>query len=161
MIIRELQEYLQNLIPERKISQTEIANVLNMTRSNISLRIKNNSEVTVSELQKIEQHYGVSLYPNNQSIILQPSYNLGLQYDFENWGKRLLKLQIGANILDDKKFAQILGISMKRLDDLIRKNKFPTGEEILAIKTNFSKTSLDWLLFGIGESSSNDYEDEI
>ena len=73
---------------------------------------------------------------------------IGVQYELDNWGKRLLKLQVSANILDDKVFAQMLGISVRRLDDLIRKNKYPTGEEILAIKTNFSKTNIDWLLFG-------------
>lgn len=148
MIFRELQENLQNLIPERRISQTELANVLNMTRANISLRVKNNSEVTVSELEKIEKHFGISLYKNALNIVLTPKYNLGVQYDLDNWGKRLLKLQVAANILDDRVFAKMLGISVKRLDDLVRKNKYPTGEEILAIKVNFSNTDINWLLFG-------------
>jgi len=150
MIFRELQENLQNIMPGKKISQTDIANILNMTRANISLRVKNKSEVTVSELQKIEKFYGVKLYQSPVNIILSPKYNLGVQYDFDNWGKRLLKLQVSANILDDKVFAKMLGISTRRLDDLVRKNKYPTGEELLAIKTNFSETSIDWLLFGFG-----------
>lgn len=144
----DIQRSLQNLIPDRKISQSEIAQVLNMTRANISLRMKNKSEITVSELQKLEQHYGVSLYKSAVGENLKPDYDIGVQYELDNWGKRLLKLQISANILDDKVFAQMLGISVRRLDDLIRKNKYPTGEEILAIKTNFSKTNIDWLLFG-------------
>ena len=138
----DIQRSLQNLITDRKISQSEIAQVLNMTRANISLRMKNKSEITVSELQKLERHYGVSLYKSTVGENLKP------QYELDNWGKRLLKLQVSANILDDKVFAQMLGISVRRLDDLIRKNKYPTGEEILAIKTNFSKTNIDWLLFG-------------
>ena len=121
MIFRELQANLQNLIPDRKISQTDIANVLNMTRANISLRVKNKSEVTVSELQKLERHFGVSLYKSPLPITLTPKYNLGIQYDMDNWGKRLLKLQVA-------------------------------GQEILAIKTNFSDTNIDWLLFGEQES---------
>ncbi len=148
MNFRELLADLQKLIPERKISQTDIANILNMTRANISLRIKNESEVTVSELQKIENFYGVVLYKNPQNVILTPKYNLGVQYNLDNWGKRLLKLQVAANILDDRVFAKMLGISVKRLDDLVRKNKYPNGNEILAIKTNFSDTDIDWLLFG-------------
>lgn len=148
MNFRELLADLQKLIPERKISQTDIANILNMTRANISLRIKNESEVTVSELQKIENFYGVVLYKNPQNVILTPKYNLGVQYNLDNWGKRLLKLQVAANILDDRIFAKMLGISVKRLDDLVRKNKYPNGNEILAIKTNFSDTDIDWLLFG-------------
>ena len=155
MNFRELLADLQKLIPERKISQTDIANILNMTRANISLRIKNESEVTVSELQKIENFYGVVLYKNPQNVILTPKYKLGVQYNLDNWGKRLLKLQVGANMLDDRDFAKLLGINTKRLDDLIRHNKYPTGEEILAIKTNFANTSIDWLLFGTG-SQNND-----
>ena len=148
MNFKELQANLQNLIPERKISQTDIANILDMTRANISLRIKNRSEVTVSELQKIENYYHIQLYKNPLNIALKPKFNLGVQYSLDNWGKRLLKLQVAANILDDKVFAKMLGISVKRLDDLVRKNKYPTGNEILAIKTNFSDTDIDWLLFG-------------
>lgn len=144
----DVQRSLQNLITNRRISQSEIAQVLNMTRANISLRMKNKSEITVSELQKLEQHYGISLYKGNVWENLKPNYDIGVQYGLDNWGKRLLKLQISANILDDKVFAKMLGISERRLDDLIRKNKYPTGEEILAIKTNFSKTNVDWLLFG-------------
>ncbi len=144
----DIQRSLQNLITNRKISQSEIAQVLNMTRANISLRMKNKSEITVSELQKLERHYGVSLYKSTVGENLKPDYDIGVQYELDNWGKRLLKLQVSANILDDKVFAQMLGISVRRLDDLIRKNKYPTGEEILAIKTNFSKTNIDWLLFG-------------
>ena len=144
----DIQRSLQNLITDRKISQSEIAQVLNMTRANISLRMKNKSEITVSELQKLERHYGVSLYKSTVGENLTPDYDIGVQYELDNWGKRLLKLQVSANILDDKVFAQMLGISVRRLDDLIRKNKYPTGEEILAIKTNFSKTNIDWLLFG-------------
>ena len=144
----DIQRSLQNLITNREISQSAIAQVLNMTRANISLRMKNKSEITVSELQKLERHYGVSLYKSTVGENLKPDYDIGVQYELDNWGKRLLKLQVSANILDDKVFAQMLGISVRRLDDLIRKNKYPTGEEILAIKTNFSKTNIDWLLFG-------------
>ncbi len=153
MIFRELQARLQNLIPDKKISQTDIANVLNMTRANISLRVKNNSEVTVSELQKLEQHFGVSLYKSSLNVVLTPKYKLSVQYELDNWGKRLLKLQVAANILDDKVFAKMLGISVKRLDALVRKNKYPTGEEILAIKTHFADTNIDWLLFGDPEEA--------
>ena len=148
MNFKELQANLQNLIPDKKISQTDIANILNMTRANISLRIKNRSAVTVSERQKNENFYGVTLYRNNHNIVLMPKYDIGVQYNLDNWGKRLLKLQVAANILDDRVFAKMLGISAKRLDDLVRKNKYPTGNEILAIKTNFSDTNIDWLLFG-------------
>ena len=57
-------------------------------------------------------------------------------------------LQVASKMLDSSDFAKFLDISENRLDDFIRKNKYPTGEEILKIKSKFSKTNLDWLLFG-------------
>ena len=74
--------------------------------------------------------------------------NLGIQYDFDQWGKRMLMLQVASKILDSKEFAKFLDISEKRLNEFVMKNKYPNGEELLKIKTRFSKTNFDWLLFG-------------
>jgi len=144
----ELQETLQNLT-NQKIFLSQFAKILNCGKANISNRAKNGSEVTVSELQKIENHFGVSLYKTaQQEPTLTPDVNIGLQFDLDRWGKRLLMLQVASKMLDSKDFARFLNISERRLDEFIMKNKYPTGEEILKIKTKFSKTNLDWLLFG-------------
>lgn len=145
----ELQDTLQNLTKQR-IFLTDFAKILNCGKANISNRAKNGSEVTVSELQKIENHFGVSLYKSNndKEPVLIPDVNIGVQFDFDQWGKRLLMLQVASKMLDSSDFAKFLDISENRLDDFIRKNKYPTGEEILKIKSKFSKTNLDWLLFG-------------
>ena len=43
------------------INQSMLAEILGITRQTVSNRIKNNSQVTVSELAKVEQAYNVSL----------------------------------------------------------------------------------------------------
>ena len=60
MNISELQTLLITLT-KRNISQTNIAEAFGTSRSNISLRIKNKSEVTPEELKKVEKVYNVSL----------------------------------------------------------------------------------------------------
>lgn len=60
MNISELQTLLITLT-KRNISQTDIAKAFGTTRSNISLRMKNKSEVSSEELKKVEQYYGISL----------------------------------------------------------------------------------------------------
>lgn len=145
----ELQDTLQN-ITKQKIFLSDFAKILNCGKANISNRAKKESEVTVSELQKIENYFGVSLYKQSctKEPVLTPDVNIGVQFDIEQWGKRLLMLQIASKMIDSSDFAKFINISEKRLDDFIRNNKYPTGEEILKIKSKFSKTSLDWLLFG-------------
>ena len=123
----ELQDTLQNLT-NQKIFLADFAKILDCGKANISKRAKNNSEITVSELL--------------------PDFNLGIQYDFDQWGKRMLMLQVASKILDSKEFAKFLDISEKRLNEFVMKNKYPNGEELLKIKTRFSKTNFDWLLFG-------------
>lgn len=149
MNFTELQTSLQNLT-NKKIFLADFAKILNCGKANISNRAKNKSEVTVSELQKIEKHYNVSLYNTNQNPepVLEPDFDLCVECELSQWGKRLLMLQIASKMFDSKDFAKFLDISENRIDDFIRKNKFPNCEELLKIKTRFSKTSLDWLLFG-------------
>ncbi len=58
----ELQEKLQQL-KGKKISQSKIGEVIGTTRQNIGSKFNNpKSEVSVSELQKVESFYNVSLY---------------------------------------------------------------------------------------------------
>lgn len=58
----ELQEKLQELTGQ-KISQSKIGEIIGTTRQNIGSKFNNpKSEVSVSELQKLESFYKVSLY---------------------------------------------------------------------------------------------------
>ena len=104
----ELQDTLQNLT-NQKIFLADFAKILDCGKANISKRAKNNSEITVSELQKIEKYYGVSIYKPElaKEPELLPDFNLGIQYDFDQWGKRMLMLQVASKILDSKELSLI------------------------------------------------------
>ena len=59
------------------INQSMLAEILGITRQTVSNRIKNNSQVTVSELAKVEQAYNVSLLNegfDNSEIVEIDSY---------------------------------------------------------------------------------------
>jgi len=46
----------------RNFTQSDLARGLDITRQSVSNRIRNNSEVTISELQKIEEYIGIKLF---------------------------------------------------------------------------------------------------
>lgn len=58
LTIKEIHEILQKT-SKVKISQADIATALGTTRSNISLRIKNNSEANYQEIKKIEEFFDI------------------------------------------------------------------------------------------------------
>lgn len=64
LYLKDLQTKLIELT-KRNISQTDIANALNVTRSNISLRIKNDSPLNTEEIKKIEEYFNVTLLAYN------------------------------------------------------------------------------------------------
>lgn len=55
---------LLRLLTNRNISQAEVGEALNTTRSNISLRCKNKSLITTEELIKINKHFNVNIKEN-------------------------------------------------------------------------------------------------
>ena len=59
LTIKEIHQILQDT-SKVKISQADIANALGTTRSNISLRIKNDSEATYQEIKKIEDFFSIT-----------------------------------------------------------------------------------------------------
>ena len=63
--IIEVQTSLQKLT-NRKITYTDIGNIIGTGRANISLRAKNNSQLTSKELNLLEAAYNVSLSGNKQ-----------------------------------------------------------------------------------------------
>ena len=67
MNLSDVQTNLQKLI-NMTVSQSEIAKALNVGRANISLRIKNNSQVTQTEIKKIEKYFKVDLTGNKQIL---------------------------------------------------------------------------------------------
>ena len=57
--IKELQDELQKLT-NKKITQVDFANALGTTKANISLRMKNNSEATLTETKKIIEYLNIN-----------------------------------------------------------------------------------------------------
>lgn len=74
MNIIELQTVLITLT-KRNISQTNIAEAFGTSRSNISLRMKNKSEVTPEELKKVELFFNVSISNDEKLNIINNSLN--------------------------------------------------------------------------------------
>ena len=65
---------LLNLLTKKTsnyINQSHLAEALGVTRQTISNRIKNESQVTVSELRKIEEFFNINIFSNieNEDII--------------------------------------------------------------------------------------------
>lgn len=65
--ILEIQDTIQNLT-NAKISQSDIAKVLGTGRSNISLRVKNESQVTYEEIKKLENAYNINLSEKSKDV---------------------------------------------------------------------------------------------
>lgn len=60
MNMTELQATLQDLT-KAKITQEQIGNALGITRSTVNTRMKNNSQLKLEEIPKIEKFFGVTL----------------------------------------------------------------------------------------------------
>lgn len=141
----ELQEDLQNLIPNFKITQMSIANVLNLSRQTMSKRVKLNTEVSVSELQKIENYFGVSLYKSGNNSGERQN-DTSIPDKVQKFGQRLTEIQDKNEYLDID-MAKLLNISREQYNDIVNGNKTPDFNTLNRIKQCF-KISIDWLLYG-------------
>ena len=112
MYLHELLEQLKNdtkLNNDKKLTLTKLAEILNVTKSTISKRVAKDSEVTVSELQKIEKALGVSLFTdeNNGKFSKIERYNAcgscGPGYDITQ-----IEPEIGYLMLDNNLIYKIL-----------------------------------------------------
>lgn len=145
MNFTELQEDLQNLIPNHKITQMSIANVLNLSRQAMSKRVKIGTEVTISELQAIERYFGVKLYKTD-AYSLERQNDTSVDEKSSQFGKRLSELQAKHNFLD-REMAQLLKISENDYLKLVVGKIQPDLNILNRIKQNF-KVSIDYLLYG-------------
>lgn len=64
MVKQMLLEELLTIISKKSgnINQSMLADALGITRQTVSNRIKNNSQVTVAELKKIEEHFNIKIF---------------------------------------------------------------------------------------------------
>lgn len=145
MNFTELQADLQNLIG-KSISQAKIGDILSTTRSNINQKFNNpKSEVTVSELQKIENYFGVHIY-KPQIFTYERQNDTTVDEKSSQFGKRLVELQAKHNFLD-REMAKLLDITERTYLALVVGKKQPDLGILNRIKQNF-KVSIDYLLYG-------------
>lgn len=153
MNILELQQDLQNFTGE-KISQTDLGIAMgNLKRQTVNTRIKNNSEVTVTELINAQAYYDAKLYVRTDNEDIQITENSGerqndttIPQKAERFGHRLAELQDKHEYLD-KDMARLLRISEEEYIDLKCGDVEPDYKTLIRLKQLF-KISIDWLLFG-------------
>ena len=153
MNILELQEDLQNFIG-RKITQTELGTAMgNLKRQTVNTRIKNNSEVTVSELLNAQEYLNANIYMRSDDNSLRHVLNSGERQNdttvdekSSQFGKRLSELQAQHNFLD-REMALLLKISENEYLKLLVGKRQPDLQVLNRIKQNF-KVSVDYLLYG-------------
>ena len=149
MDIIELQTRLQNLINEN-ISQTELGVAMgDLKRQTVHTRIKNGSEVTVTELLNAQKYFGKNLVvftdeatPNT----FERQNDTSVYEKSTQFGKRLFEIQSKHNFLD-REMATLLKISEKDYMKLKLGKIEPTFDVLLELKRNF-KVNIDWLMFG-------------
>lgn len=145
MNFSELLDTLQKLKSGYKINQMSIANILGLSRQTMSKRFQMGTEVTVSELQEIENFYNVSLY-KNQTNTFDRQNDETVYEKSSQFGKRLFEIQSKHNFLD-REMATLLKISEKDYLKLKLGKIEPTFDVLLELKRNF-KVNIDWLVFG-------------
>ncbi|MBS4760966.1 MAG: hypothetical protein KHX03_09745 [Clostridium sp.] len=146
MNFNELLDTLQKLKSGYKINQMSIANVLGLSRQTMSKRFQIGTEVTVSELQELENFYGVSLYKESTHNTFERQNDITVNEKSSQFGKRLSLIQEKHNFLD-REMAKLLKISEDEYIDLVCGDKEPDLQILNCIKQNF-KVSIDYLLYG-------------
>ena len=142
--ITELHNLTQEAIG-KKIFLADFARIWNVGRANVSDRAKRNSPVTVSELQKVEAEFGVSLYKSGAYDGSRQN-DTSLEEKIKNFGKRVSELQAQHNFLD-REMATLIKISEKDYLKLVTGKNLPNLDILMNIKRNFN-VSIDYLLWG-------------
>lgn len=144
MKFQELQNLLENKA-QKRVSGSLLADVLGSSRQNINQKINNGSPVTVSELQKVEAEFGVSLYKSGAYDGSRQN-DTTLEEKIKSFGKRVSELQAQHNFLD-REMATLLKISEKDYLKLVTGKNLPNLDILMNIKRNFN-VSIDYLLWG-------------
>lgn len=154
MLLREYKELVEE-ISHYKVTNTYIGKVLNTSSQNISKRIKNNSELTTTELSKLESAFGVFHFDekefNSTNSLKRRPKNISAA--FSTWGTRLEKVQI-ANSLTEKEMAEILNISQSLYGEILCNEANPSIDLIKSIVENFD-VDLNWLFSAKSNKQSN------
>lgn len=141
MNYNELLNSLQKLIKNRTLRQVDIARALDTSKSNISQKFINNSEVTVSELLKVQDYFGVKIYVKNDERAGMPPLA-----QFKTFGERLNYL-MGENDLTVEKLSELSGIAESTIEKLGLDKIEPDLKTAKKLKEIFH-VSLDLLIDG-------------
>lgn len=128
-----------------KVTGSKLADIFETSRQNIHKKINNGSPVTVSELQKVEAEFGVSLYKSGAYDGSRQN-DTSLEEKIKNFGKRVSELQAQHNFLD-REMATLLKISERDYLKLVTAKNLPSLDILMNIKRNFN-VSIDYLLWG-------------
>ena len=93
--ISEVLDLLKN-VTNLKVSQSDLAKALTVTRATISFRVKNNSPVTFEERKKIENYFDVKLPLDND--IQEYVNNLASGYAKKEAEKRVISPELKADL---------------------------------------------------------------
>lgn len=151
----ELLNDLQNLIKDRKVRQIDIANALNTSKSNISQKFINNSEVSVSELLKVQDYFGVKIFVKIDELANCDSTLAG----FKTFSERLNYLMAENNLTVDK-LAKDLGVSESLIEKLGLGKAEPDLKILQKLKAYF-KVTIDSLVDGNSATGSLLSPDEL
>ncbi len=151
----ELLNDLQNLIKDRKVRQIDIANALNTSKSNISQKFINNSEVSVSELLKVQDYFGVKIFVKMDELANYDSTLAG----FKTFSERLNYLMAENNLTVDK-LAKDLGVSESLIEKLGLGKAEPDLKILQKLKAYF-KVTIDSLVDGNSATGSLLSPDEL
>ena len=147
MIFPDLQKQLENKL-SKQVSRSKIGDVIGTSRQNVNKKFNNpNSEVSVSELLKIEDYFNVKIYPNSNNSMDRQN-DVEVSDKFSQIGKRYAEIQGKHNFLD-REMAQLLEISEKEYIGIKVGKKEPSIKVLNNTKRNF-KVSMDWLMYGEG-----------
>ena len=139
------------LTKRNNIKQSELADIIGLTKQSINGRAERNSEFEEDEIKAIEQHYNIDFSSINISVNLNNDLknkksNKTIKEKLSDFPNRLIKIQKLSG-LSDKDFAE--KIELYR-DEYI---EFKTGERkpdiniVNSLKLHFN-ISVDWLLYG-------------
>lgn len=138
----ELLNNLQNLIKDRKVRQIDIARALETSKSNISQKFINDSEVSVSELLKVQDYFGVKIFIKKEEL---ENYNENLA-NFKTFGERLNYLMGEHNLTADKLAREI--DTPASLIERLGLDKTEPDLKILKKLKDYFNVSIDLLIDG-------------
>lgn len=141
MLIDELIKELEKKT-NQKITFASIGRALNVDRSAVSARAKRKGELKQSEIDRINEYFGVPQLQNtlnrqNDETVFDRASQLG---------KRLSEIQDKHNFLDSE-MAKMLKISEKDYMKIKLGKLQPDLDVLNEIKRNFV-VDIDWLIYG-------------